>query len=230
MTNLGDYIGRILIEVMFARSQADVEALRVAEIYSSHPLLQNFPVPRVRLPKAEINVPLVISNMEKEEEDRSHLDRDKVSTRTSPYASIVSRELAKHNAKMDNSQVKLLRDKLKKKLEEIEYLRLQAISMITIAKELSIEAMKVISSIESIKSNDDKIRKISKAIEAKFRDKLVSDRKKPPRIKVSPLTSQIKEFSNIEHIVTLKLSLIEDALEWDSIEEDGEERKILIPE
>ena len=62
MPRLGDFLGQLLAEVTEARLQADAEALRVAELYSSHPLLCRFPVPRFRLPEVEVDVPVVVSD------------------------------------------------------------------------------------------------------------------------------------------------------------------------
>lgn len=58
--SLSDYLGHLLSSVSKARMQADLETIRLAEIYKKHPLLQHFPVPRVRLPKVELNVPVVM--------------------------------------------------------------------------------------------------------------------------------------------------------------------------
>ncbi|SMF17174.1 hypothetical protein [Pseudobacteriovorax antillogorgiicola] len=58
--SLGDYLGHLLSSVTKARMQADLETIRIAEQYQSHPLLKHFPVPRVRLPKVELNVPVIM--------------------------------------------------------------------------------------------------------------------------------------------------------------------------
>ena len=60
MTNLGDYLGQLMSEVVIARVHADLESVRVAELYASHPLLRHMPIPRVRLPEIQMEVPVVI--------------------------------------------------------------------------------------------------------------------------------------------------------------------------
>lgn len=57
---LSDYLGHLLSSVAKARMQADLETLRIAEQYHSHPLLKHFPVPRVRLPKVELSIPVIM--------------------------------------------------------------------------------------------------------------------------------------------------------------------------
>lgn len=64
MPYLGDYIGHLLSEITMARVQADLEAVRLAEMYASHPLLRHMPVPHFRLPTLTLNVPVVIKDME----------------------------------------------------------------------------------------------------------------------------------------------------------------------
>jgi len=67
MPNLGDFLGHLMSEVTIARVHADVESIRIAELYASHPLLVNLPVPHFRLPNIEIDVPVVVKTMEEEQ-------------------------------------------------------------------------------------------------------------------------------------------------------------------
>src|SRR4051812_7222602 len=64
MPYLGDYIGHLLSEITMARVQADLEAVRLAEMYASHPLLRHMPVPHFRLPTMTLDVPVAIKGME----------------------------------------------------------------------------------------------------------------------------------------------------------------------
>ncbi len=43
MPNLGDYLGQLLSEITLARMHADLESIRIAELYAAHPLLRTFP-------------------------------------------------------------------------------------------------------------------------------------------------------------------------------------------
>src|SRR4051812_17667499 len=60
MTYLGDYLGQLMSEISMARMQADVETLRIAELYAAHPLLRTMPVPHIRLPDVELDIPVLI--------------------------------------------------------------------------------------------------------------------------------------------------------------------------
>lgn len=64
MPYLGDYLGHLLSEIATARVQADLETVRMAELYASHPLLKHLPVPRFRLPNLTLDVPVLIQDVE----------------------------------------------------------------------------------------------------------------------------------------------------------------------
>ncbi len=231
MANLGDYIGKLLSEITIARANADIESVRVAEMYNSHPLLRNFPVPRVRLPKIELTVPVMISDVEEDEQDVS--SRDKVDDKTLVLTAEKSilEEVKKYGVKLNSRELASLRVALKKKSKEIKPLREKAISMGAISRTMSAEAVKSIVGFGSAKNkiSGENIKKLSGGIDARIKDDLLGTRKPAPRIKVSALTSQLKEVAP-ERLVYFKLSLEEDALEWTSIEEDGEQRDILTSE
>ena len=71
MPYLGDYLGHLLSEITNARVQADLESVRVADLYASHPLLKHMAVPRFRLPTITIDAPVVMRNMD--EIGRAHV-------------------------------------------------------------------------------------------------------------------------------------------------------------
>jgi hypothetical protein len=64
MPYLGDYIGHLLSEITTARVQADLESVRIADLYASHPLLKHMAVPRFRLPDVTIDAPVVVTQMD----------------------------------------------------------------------------------------------------------------------------------------------------------------------
>jgi hypothetical protein len=58
---LGDYTGYILIEMIKAREMADEYSRVVAERYAEDEVMRHFSVPRFRLPKMELTIPILIS-------------------------------------------------------------------------------------------------------------------------------------------------------------------------
>lgn len=58
---LHDYIGGLVNSIQQARVSADLQAVRVAEEYAKHSLLEHFPVPRMRLKDVEMTIPVAIN-------------------------------------------------------------------------------------------------------------------------------------------------------------------------
>lgn len=66
MPYLGDFLGLILEEITKSRVQADIETIRMAEMYAQDDLLKNMPVPRFRLPDLTFEIPIAIEGIEKD--------------------------------------------------------------------------------------------------------------------------------------------------------------------
>lgn len=60
MPSLGEFLGALLSDAAQARIRADVETVRLAEVYNQDPYLRNLPVPRFRLPEITVDVPMLI--------------------------------------------------------------------------------------------------------------------------------------------------------------------------
>lgn len=58
---LADYTGYIFLELIKAREMADRHSRQLAEIYAQDPVLKHFSVPRFKVPKMEITIPVLIS-------------------------------------------------------------------------------------------------------------------------------------------------------------------------
>lgn len=58
---LGDYTGYILLEMIKAREMADAYSRAVAERYAADEVMRHFAVPRFKVPKMELTIPVLIS-------------------------------------------------------------------------------------------------------------------------------------------------------------------------
>jgi hypothetical protein len=63
MITLGDYLGFLMTEIARARLTSDLASIDLAKIYSENELLKNLSVPRVRLSRIDVSVPLVIESL-----------------------------------------------------------------------------------------------------------------------------------------------------------------------
>jgi hypothetical protein len=66
-TTLTDVLGALVTSVGHARVQADLSAIDIARMYHEHELLRGMSIPRLRLNKVEISIPLVLTNIKPDE-------------------------------------------------------------------------------------------------------------------------------------------------------------------
>ncbi len=58
---LADYTGYIFLELIKAREMADRHSRQLAEVYAQDPVLRHFSVPRFKVPKMELTIPVLVS-------------------------------------------------------------------------------------------------------------------------------------------------------------------------
>jgi len=61
MASLGDVVGALVSEIGRGRSQGDVAAAEIAQIYKDHPVLSSFPIPRMTLDEVVVDLRLAIA-------------------------------------------------------------------------------------------------------------------------------------------------------------------------
>lgn len=64
---LADVLGALVTSVSRARVQADLSSIEIARLYHGQPLLRGLPVPRLRLNRVEVVVPLVVDAVRPQE-------------------------------------------------------------------------------------------------------------------------------------------------------------------
>src|SRR5260221_4991317 len=118
MPHLGDYLGQLLSEIVIARAHTDLETIRVAELYASHPHLKHFPVPHLRLPTITLDLTYAVEESEKMPEDGSPRGSiDPKAMRTS-YGNLLTSTLARHKLivnKKKREAINILLDDLAQK-------------------------------------------------------------------------------------------------------------------
>lgn len=231
MINLGDYIGKIISEVAMARVQADIESIKIAELYASNPLLKHMPIPKMKLPNIEVNIPIIISEVDDLEND---VERDKLgSVEIGNISSkVVSDTLLTKNIKLTTEESKILKDSLAKSAKQLKSHAVKGFSTSSISKSMKSDALDVIKGLKSVKEtiNEKELIELGKIIESDVTDNLISKRKAPARIKIMPITSAMQNSQSLDTLTKLKLSLTEECIEWTSIEDDDKSDSILVPE
>jgi hypothetical protein len=227
---MGDYLGEILSEITRARVQADLEALRVAELYAGHPLLKNFSIPRIRLPKVDIDIPVIISESPEEGEqfEKKRMDKKSLAKETKQ---VINEELRSRDIKLDSRNNFALNRSLLKKSESLGVMR-EFPTTDVLSREMATVSVKTLEKEESAKKSLTKnnLDSLSSVLEGRLKERLA--RQVPsPGIKIQPHTAAIKEIKENEKLVTMRLSIQEDAMEWTNYEdENGKESSVLVPE
>lgn len=223
MIYLGDYVGQILSEVSIARSQADLEAIRIAELYANHDLLKYFPVPRVRIKDVEVDLPVVV--VEAESPPDGENPRGGVNSEILPdlFTRVLDRQL------QSNDLIKLSRTERTSLLRSIrqstDFLKqpnyIQANTNIAVDEFSSILHDFILERKPELEVNAartfvDEVRKLA-------RIEFVNARSGIPRIMVGVASREISEAHN-DSVVRISLKLVEEGLEWTHIStDDGKE-------
>jgi hypothetical protein len=63
MAKLSDFLGRLVSSISDARVNSDMQSVEIAKEYANDELLKHFAVPRMRIDKVEINIPVAIDKL-----------------------------------------------------------------------------------------------------------------------------------------------------------------------
>jgi hypothetical protein len=216
MPQLGDYIGMLLSEVTIARMQADIETVRLSELYSSHPLLKNFPIPRFRLPNIEMDIPVVIKKME--ESSTGELPRG---TPTLPelrksYDELLINTLKEREITLKPEMLSKLKVELDKKMSLLSKPREICFDVKRIADEFTNSTFEILSEFGI--SKDLLSSKLESNIRESVQLEFLNLRKPVNRLNVLINTSEIKEAGPNDIITQIHLKITEEAYELTSIE------------
>lgn len=230
MPNLGDYLGQLLSEVTMARVQADLEAVRVGELYATHPLLRHMAVPHFRLPEVELDVPVVVQASEEPrpgESTRGGLDPERFKA---SFVALVGRRLKEDGIRITADQQR----------------RLEA----TVAQAWTSTATQpevgagVFGSIDALSASVDSWlaesqpagleapeRRVSfqRVLKARARAELPALETAPPRLQVLVTSQELREAAPTS-IARFHLKVSESAVEWRTIETDAGDEDRLVPE
>lgn len=252
MVKLGDYVGLILSEMTRARAQADVETLKLAELYATNKTLRNFAVPRVRLQNVEITTPVVI-----DKQDESALEAYNKPVKISEVRAVVDNAIAtnleRNNIRLSPAETSAV----KKSIDERSGVVARRFAPVSaqpvtargpqptteetisladtknIADEYSVQVnlhLKRLKDTQPAYKNID-VDKISAEVKTELRSRIANLRPPPPRLEVLVNTAQIKETAAKELVTYVKFTITEDSMEWSEYQSStGEVREQLVPE
>lgn len=232
MANLGDYLGQLMSEIAMARLQADLETVRLAELYASHPLLRTMPVPHMRLPDVDLEIPVLINTTEAPrngETPRGGLPRAEMRKKVD---AIVAGFVQKTGMQLPRE----MQAKLKAALDEKERLFLAApetaIDVGRSADEFTSAALGVLKQLPPRApaggANGPQLDETT--LKHDVRLAFLQARTPPPRLDVIVSSAQIREGATSDNVARIRLKIAEQGVEWVSLEKDGQTRDLLVPE
>lgn len=224
MSNLGDYLGQILSEITLARVQADLQAVRLADFYAAHPLLKTFPVPRFRLPKVTIDVPVAINEVQVPPKSGAVSAGLDIKKARKAFDAAFKGQLKRGGVNLSAEVQQRLFTVIGQRFEQL-----------SAGGSVSPSAIHVADSVSKAIQESLSREKIDAQVQDRFvanvretaRVALVKLLPTPPRVRVITNTAQLRELSPMEFLTRLQFDISEQGIEWRGEDGDG---KRLVPE
>lgn len=239
MAKLSDFLGGLVSSISDARVISDIQSLKIAEEYAKNDLLKHFAVPRMRVDKVELNIPVAIDKLlEKNQKVYEPIDNKSFSAKA--YQQIL-KSLAVNN--LSNEVSKTLRTTIAEHIHLLEAkIRVNQIenALEDFSKNI---ALKVIEFADLIfkedkrkKLNSDELSKLQsnivKGLQSSLKDeiKFKSENKVLESLQVIVEADKLREVKP-ENVIMIKMTVSEQGMEWIKMEnKDGEVVTKLMPE
>lgn len=225
MTDIGEIIGAMMSGMLKARYIADTQTAALAEQYKNNPLLEGLSVPRIRIPELSVDMPLIIE---------AHVGGEAGELASS---AILSKEAF--------SLIKEALDNVGRKLPAATYARyagesrkrLDAMSSEkqAVSREVAVRTFQDVLATLLAKEKIDLSNAEKASLSGKLRARIstigIKKELASPTIVSNVRTADVKEKSNAQSVVRLKLTFREEGLEWATqITDSGGTIKTLQPE
>lgn len=231
MPNLGDYLGQLMSEIALARMQADLESVRIAELYAAHPMLRTLPVPHLRLPEVNLDVPVLIQASEPPREGETSRGGFEPSALRQRFSAVVRRVLDDSGVKLTGAEQSELDRRLDTRIARYQLPGEVAIDVGGIANELTSATMEHLTARKARRAGA--ALELPESLEAQLHQAAVSDflseRTQPPRLEVRVTSQELRE-AGPEAVTHLRMRITEQGLELTSIEGAKGRQDRLVPE
>lgn len=232
MPYLGDYLGQLLSEISMARMHADLETVRLAELYATHPLLRTMPVPHVRLPDVEMEVPVLIKASEEPRAGESARGGATIADMGRKFDEVLAAHLSKAGIALSVADRGRLRAALDERLTPTGMPTEISVDVNRVADDLTAAALRVVGELrpKSTAAEPAIPTKIAAELGEAVRLEFLKLRTPPPRLTVLVTSAEIREAGTTENLTRLRLKVSEQGVEWATIESEGVQRDRLVPE
>ncbi len=228
MPFLGDFLGQLMAEVTMARLHADLETVRLAELYAGHDLLRHLPVPRFRLPDVDVDVPVLIKGTGELPAGTSVRGGATLPVMRERFGVALDGLLEQSGVTLNAADRNRLRTELDRKVGQLEQPSETSVGVHHVADELAETAAKFMDSLGRGSIPRPGLPTVD-SIKDLARVELLKARQPPPRLMALVTSSEIRE-AGTENVARLRLKISEQGLEWSSVESGGTAKGRLIPE
>ena len=226
MPALSDYVGAILAEITNARVQSDLESARVAQLYASHPLLQHFAIPRMRLPNVSLDLPVAVDKVEPPAAGARPADLSEVRQKID---GIIQQELSRAKLQLTPSLKKRLTEALGQLFHNLKAAAsLSATDIFNAADQASSSTMDVFTT--ATKDADTLDPTVEPSIRRQFAAEFFKLQPPPAQVQVSVITSQLKDVAPSQILTRVHLAISEEGVEWTQTNPSDPASKTLLPE
>jgi hypothetical protein len=227
MSNIGDYIGQLMSEITIARMHADLEAVRIAELYAVHPLLRHMPVPHFRLPKVEMDIPIVIEEMEEQGTGELPRGTPTVPDMRKKFDGILVNYLKEENISLSSADKKKLNKEFDKLEGDLEQPREITVDSHRVADKLVSKTSRLLTKSGL---SEPELLKIEEKLKHTARVEFLNLRKPPRRLKGLFTTTEVREAGSKDVIARFHLTISEEGVEMVTFESDGKKESKLVIE
>jgi hypothetical protein len=231
MPFLGDYLGHLLSEITIARVQADLETIRVAELYANHSLLRNLPVPHFRLPTMTLDVPVAVKDMEESKVGESPRGGVALPVLRERFDEVLRKHLERSGISLSAEEQGILAQALDQVMSGHAASPYVSMSVTNIADEFVATTAKSLRTAQRQRPIDAaQLERVATELRDAVRLEFVGLRAAPPRLSVLVTTAELREAGPSELLARLHLSISEEALEWSMSGSQGTSTGKLVPE
>lgn len=229
MPYLGDFLGHLLSEITMSRVQADLEALRLAELYANDPILKHFPIPRFRLPAVTVRVPVAVQEMEQPAEGEAPRGTIEPGEIKPAVDRAIGDLLTRYDVRLSRTARTSVDRAVAVRLADVGEVPEVSGGVTRIAADVAIAATGSIVEASPVLSADPER---ATTFQSELRERLTAEllriRRPPPRLSVLVTAGELREAG--ENVVNFELSISEDAVVWTEMETAGVKRSKLVEE
>jgi hypothetical protein len=228
MPYLGDYLGQLMSEVALARMQADLETVRLAELYASHPLLRHMPIPHLRLPNVDLEIPVLIQASEAPREGESSRGGVPIRELRRKFDELLDTQLTKAGIELNTTSLRKVRSALAGRMSALEAPTETGVDVQLVADDFTDTAVRTIAELPRTEATA--VEPLATELREVVRREFLKVRQPPPRLVALVTSAEIREGGTSENITRLNVKLSEQGVGWTTIETDGVSHDRLVPE